>query len=155
MRGKSFRFNRTELGIGERIKWIKEYTYPISVYNNIFTNSIFSNSSLLICGYSFSDTHINKVIERMSAIHGKNRKIVIITYLSDYWRKNWTPETQIMGLSHEMFTFVAKSFNEYRPFEKLRYSNPMVSNDGCVRVYFEGFKNTIEKHGEDIINFLK
>jgi hypothetical protein len=134
----------------------KLIAFPMNIFNNVFTNSILTNSSLLVCGYSFSDVHINKVIEKMSSIHGQNRKIVLITYIDDYWRNEWTNDPQVMDwLSHEMFEFIAKSFKETYPFESnFRYQNPMISKDGCVRIYFEGFKNTVENFGEDIIKFL-
>jgi hypothetical protein len=62
----------------------------------------------------------------------------------------------MLTFSHETFLFFAKSFNEDRPFEKgFKFKNPMVSNDGKVRVYFDGFKKTIEKHKDEILNFFK
>lgn len=135
----------------------KLLTYPMSVYNNIFMNSVFTSPNLLVCGYSFGDKHINKIIEKITSIHGQNRKIVLITYINDEAKRDWTPDTHAMEwLDNDTFIFIAKAFNESRPFEnKYKYSNPMISKDGRVQIYFEGFKNTIEYYKEDIIKFFK
>lgn len=134
----------------------KLLTYPMSVYNNILINSIYTNPNLFICGYSFGDKHINKIIERVFSIHREHRKIVLITYINNESRRHWSPDPATMDwLNNDMFTFIAKAFNEFRPFEdKYQYINPLVSKDGRVMIYFEGFKKTIEEHGHDIISFF-
>lgn len=131
-------------------------TYPLSVYNQLLHDSLLTNSSLLVCGYSFGDYHINQVLERMAAAHGKDRKIVLIVYLNDCQKEEWAPDPAVMDwLSQEMFTFIAKAFKEFYPFDrKFEFMNPMVSEDGCVKIYFEGFRNTVEDFGNEIIEFL-
>lgn len=134
----------------------KLLNFPLSIYNNILMNSVIKSPYLLISGYSFGDQHVNKIIEKMTSIHGESRRIVLITYLNDEAKQNWHPDPSVMDwLSNETFVFFAKSFNEYRPFEKgFVFKNPMISNDGKVRVYFDGFKKTIKDHKEEIINFF-
>lgn len=40
-------------------------------------------------------------------------------------------------------------------FNQLSLSGPMVSDNGCLMLFIGGFKAAIEKHGDEIINFLK
>src|SRR5699024_4053454 len=108
------------------------------------TSSIFISPLLLICGYSFGDKYINKIIEKITSIHGNNRRVVLITYISDEQRNDWCPDPSLMEwLDNETFTFIAKAFNEYRPFDNLlEYTNPLKSKDGKVLIYLEGFQST-------------
>ncbi|OKL35493.1 SIR2 family protein [Domibacillus mangrovi] len=130
--------------------------HPLSVYNSLFTDSISSNSSLLVCGYSFGDLHINSVLERMASIHGNKRRIVLIVYLSDYWKENWSSDLSVMKcFSLNIRRFLAKTFQETRPLaSNFFFENPIISQDGLVRVYFDGFKKTVEDYGKEIIEFL-
>ena len=56
---------------------------PFVFYNSEFVNSIIKNPSLLIIGYSFSDFHLNRVIDEVTKLHGLNRRIVIIDSIPD------------------------------------------------------------------------
>ena len=127
--------------------------YPYSAYYSALQNAIVSNRGLLIVGYSFGDLHFNRLLGRLRALHGTNRRIVLITYFPksrDKWREDpgvmdWPP--------HQMLRFIFQASGDKRPFS-MTYNNPLQSKDGCLRIYFEGFKSAIEMHGDDILTFL-
>lgn len=131
----------------------KLISYPYSEYSTTFSKSIFENERLLIAGYSFGDLHFNKILEKIVRLHGNNRKIVIITWFDN--RQPWHPDPGVMDWpGNEMFRFIAKSFKESNPFKSFSFNSPIVSIDGCVQLYLCGFKDAVDNHGRDIIDFL-
>ncbi|WP_391203177.1 SIR2 family protein [Psychrobacillus sp. L4] len=133
---------------------------PYNAYHNYFYESIRNNSSLLIVGYSFGDLHINNMIEKITALHGDNRKIVVITYLTEEQRKNWHPDHSIMmeddgWLTTEALFFYSKAAKDYYPLgQSFTYQSPIISKNGNLRVYLEGFNQAARNHGDEIIEFL-
>ncbi|QGG48874.1 SIR2 family protein [Heliorestis convoluta] len=126
--------------------------YPYSLYNHLFNFSLLTSSRLLIVGYSFGDLHYNSWLNSMLRLHGKNRRIVLITMADE---KEWHCDPAVMSwLNHDTFSFVSRSFNDFNPFKSLSFNSPLVSEDGCARLYLCGFKEAAENHGMDIINFL-
>ena len=97
-----------------------------------------------------------KILLRMTEIHGAARRIVIINCY----------DTDADGKSQLVTN------NEYRVFSRLmreEYATPMNfepdqwfgsgatsfnSADGCVMIYFNGLKDAMLNHWDEIINFL-
>lgn len=65
----------------------KTIIYPYSFYLYEFQKVLFENSRLLIVGYSCNDIYINNLLIRMAELHGKLRRIVVITYFPENIRK--------------------------------------------------------------------
>ncbi|MBI3583462.1 MAG: SIR2 family protein [Nitrospinae bacterium] len=122
--------------------------YPYNAYNTCFTNSIMGNNRLLIVGYSFGDLHFNNWFERIVNIHGDNRKIVII-YLDN-------PKYLYSDIGDKMCRFLLTVFKKKRVSEFIPFGsdNPVVSGNGCVRLYLRGFNDAVKNHGSEIIDFL-
>jgi hypothetical protein len=129
--------------------------HPYSTYQIVLHDALLRNRGLLIAGYSFGDLHFNRQLSRLTRIHGDNRRVVLIDYVSPDMRgDNWAPEAAIRDWPGvEMFQAVARLSREDRPLIG-RYANPWVSRDGRCRVYLEGFQDAVQNHGTDIINFL-
>lgn len=132
---------------------------------NYFAESVRKNSALLIVGYSFGDLHINSIIDRMTALHGENRKIVVITFVHPDYRKNdkWHINARAMlkensgWLGKNELLFYAKaSEDDSTPLGDItfKYKDHATSNNGKVKIYFEGFKDTVKNHSDEIIRFL-
>lgn len=130
----------------------KLQTLPYSFYNSELANIVTRNSSLLIIGYSFSDKHISRCIETVARLHGNKRRIVFILQIKE---EIWHPDDVIYDyMNREMFSNICMAFQEDTVLRNLHYKNPVISKDGCARVYFKGFKETAEEHQIDIIQFL-
>ncbi len=134
-------------------------TYPYSYYQNNFQNCILRNSSLLIVGYSFGDLYLNQIMERINRVHGDNKRIVIITY---YGEDYWTDDHHIIDFpeTDDAYIFYAKAFVLDSPLRGYKYDNfikkePIRAKNGNVLVYLNGFKEAVENHKDEIINFLK
>jgi len=134
----------------------KIINYPYSTYHAALQNSIVENNALLIVGYSFGDLHFNRLLERIVRIHGKKRRIVVITkFTGKAWRHNWTamnwPENR------DMMVFMSKAFQDYYPFDNGSFSipdSPLISKDGCAKLYLNGFQDAAINHGKKIVEFL-
>ena len=48
-----------------------------------------------------------------------------------------------------------RDMDVWNHFDQLSLSGPMVSDNGCLMLFIGGFRAAIEKHGEEIITFLK
>jgi hypothetical protein len=129
---------------------------PYQSYYYQFQKSLIDSPRLLIIGYSFGDYYINSLLERISRFHGQNRKVVLITYLTQQQRHDWTPDVNAMDwVTNKMFTFLAKSFMENNPFNnRFTFQDPMVSHDQRIRVYFGGVQDAFTNHGADILHSL-
>lgn len=133
---------------------------PFDSYHNYFFNSIRNNNCLLIIGYSFGDHHINHIINKMTEIHKKNRKIIVINYINHESRQNWHSDHSVMmenngWLTEDALKFYTKSFLNYRPFENhTSFQTPIVSEDGNVKIYLLGFKETLKDYKQEIITFF-
>jgi hypothetical protein len=132
--------------------------YPYSYYQNNFQNAILKNNCLLIVGYSFGDLYLNQVMERINRIHGKDKRIVIITYYGkNYWADNHRmidfPET------NDAYLFFAKAFRAAYPLEGYVERNfikndPIRAKNGNVLVFLHGFKEAVTNHTDEIMNFF-
>lgn len=131
----------------------KALCFPYNTYYSLFQDSIIENPRLLIAGYSFGDFHFNKMLERVAALHDKNRRVVLITRFED--PTSWHPDQHVMNWpSQEMYMFVAKVFRDQYPFKSHVFTSPLISADGCVHLYLQGFQDALVNHGRQIIDFL-
>lgn len=152
---------------------------PYDVYRNNFFRCVSQNSSLLIAGYSFSDTYINQIFYRMFQLHGEKTRVVLIDYwdiAGYYWDNEADNESDTINdddlrpryfehyftLDHgndEMLLFIKRiahrDMDVWEHFNQLSLSGPMVSDNGCLMLFIGGFKMAIEKHGNEIMQFLK
>jgi hypothetical protein len=133
----------------------KLLAYPYSTYQAVLHDSILSNSRLLIAGYGFGDLHFNSLMQRLTRIHGDNRRVVLIDWVPPGLRgANWLPDFSIRDWpNHNTFRAAAVLGRETRPLDG-RYRHPWVSTDGRCRVYLEGFQDAVQNHGNEIIDFL-
>ncbi|MGF9978907.1 SIR2 family protein [Viridibacillus arvi] len=133
---------------------------PYNAFHHYFFDSIRNNSGLLIVGYSFGDLHVNSIIDKITALHGDNRRIVVITYITPKQRDRWHPDNEFLmdddgWLTTEALSFYSKAAKDYKPLgDTFYYNNPITSKDGRVKIYLEGFKQAVENHSNEIIEFL-
>lgn len=129
--------------------------YPYNSYHHALQQAIMQNSRLLIAGYSFSDLHFNVQLEKITRLHGANRRVVLITYFPND-KDSWHKDPQVMGwpTDHNILKFIATIFRDPAPFKSSKFQNPIISEDGCAYLYLCGFKDAIENHGSKIISFL-
>lgn len=132
----------------------KLLTYPYSSYYSEFQNSLFKNNKLIIIGYSFSDAHINSILDRMVRFHGDSRRIVVVDYFP-YAPQAWIPEPGVMGWPTQgMNSFFIRSSKDHYYLKNHSYQERIISSDECFRVYLGGVKKTFEEYGDEIIEFL-
>ena len=131
----------------------KALCYPYNTYYSLLQNSIIDTSRLLIAGYSFGDLHFNRMLERIATLHGNSRRVVLITRFED--PSQWHRDPTIMDWpNQEMCVFIMKAFRDHSPFKSLRFTSPIISQDGCVQLYLRGFQDALSNHGTQIIDFL-
>ncbi len=152
---------------------------PYDGYRNNFFRCITKNQGLLVAGYSFSDYYINQVFYRMFQAHGDKSRVVLI----DYWdlqrfyseeeaddesdvleEKDLHPRIieKFFTLNYgndEMLMFIKRvthrDMDVWEHFDRLLLTGPMVSDNGSLMLFIGGFKNAIDKHGEEIMRFLR
>lgn len=133
----------------------KLLSYPYTIYNSEFTKSVLNNGRLLILGYSFSDLHYNALLDKMSGLHGNKRRIVIITFYPNF-DTDWHPDMHAWDwASAEMAHFVLRAFRQTDLPISFTPPDPLVSNDGCARVYFRGVEHAFRNHGQEVVDFLR
>lgn len=136
---------------------------PFDFYYYKFFQSIIQNPSLLIIGYSFGDFYINQLLSHFYTLHSERRRVVIITYYSEPYLKNYNMDES--SHSHAFRTITRLMHPKYNEEEfpgllyrmknqKYGENDCIVSCDKTVRVYYKGFLDAARKHGQEIINFL-
>lgn len=142
--------------------------YPYAYYFYEFHRAIINNKNLLIVGYSFGDIYLNNLLLRVAEFHKTLRRVVVITYwdtnkILDATERMKTDGTMIDEIriftSNECTVYSRLMQEEF--FSRAFFKNykwikgdMLESSDRCARIYFRGFKQAIEKHGEEIITFL-
>lgn len=142
---------------------------PYNYYHHYLNTSILDNKSLLIVGYSFGDLYINDIIDRMNVLYGKDKRIVIITY----WKYEQCEEYDgsvtrtfhgqewngTMNLNEKEYIFIKRMMHddnfEMKFLDKtIPNQSSYTSKDGDVKLFVYGFKSAVEKHCDEIVNFL-
>ena len=149
---------------------------PMSAYRHFLYEKAVKNSSFLIVGYSFGDMYVNNILERLYALHGNKLRVCLI----DYWRldeyiitdydgerdkgggySKYTLESFMgMNLSHELVIFL--EFITRTPtiggfvskLKSLVIGNPLMTEDGRLMICYNGFKDAVINHEEEIKRFL-
>lgn len=131
----------------------KLLAYPYSSYQFAFEDSLVSSGRILVAGYSFTDKHINRLLERITRLHGDDRRVVLIDYFPD--PDKWHMDPSVMGWpSHDMFTFIAKVTRESIPFKSNIFESPLRMAGGRVLIFLRGLRDALENHTDDIMNCL-
>ena len=151
---------------------------PYDVYRTNFMHCTCNNRGLIIAGYSFGDNYVNHIINRMSQLHGDNKRIVLI----DYWDLRKTIATygdEESGekyddeclspdifenlfanvlCSNEKLLFIKRIVHHdtdvWKHFNCLSMTKPMISDNGQLMLCIGGMKNTLQNHADDILSFL-
>lgn len=151
---------------------------PYDAYRHNFFKCITQNHGLLISGYSFGDNYINNMFYRMYQAHGLKTRVVLIEFwdIASFVQKHEADDPKANVLDSDLsprifnryFTIERCNDNEllfikrishidcdvWKHFNKLSLSGPMISDNGMLMLFIGGFRNAIEKHRNEIINFL-
>lgn len=133
--------------------------HPYDEYQALFRRAVYRSPSLLIAGYSFGDLYLNSIVDRMLALHGPSRRIVIITWFpgeKDHWHCDPKVLNQDYGWpGSEMYFSLGAAMSSTQPLgNSLVYKDRLMSTDGCCRVYLGGTQDAFEKYGDEILEFL-
>jgi hypothetical protein len=129
--------------------------YPYSSYYSVLNHALIRSPRLLIIGYSWGDYHFNRMLQRMTGLHDKDRRVVIIDFFP-HREDHWHPDPGVMDWPGASAYRALATLFRGEPFEtsgfKLR--SPLVSSDGCARLYLKGTKDAFENHADEILRFL-
>ena len=134
---------------------------PYDVYLSDLTRKVLENKRLMIIGYSFGDLYLNEILGLGIAAHGDNLRVVIIDKFSPHTYDYPSFYQKLKDL--DMFSFVSRvSKNRLSiepgqkefPLEVKDYDTPVVSKNGNLMICMAGFKESVSKHGEEIMAFL-
>lgn len=134
-------------------------SFPFDFYHAHMVNRVTDSRKLVIIGYSFGDDYCNQLIERMHALHGNHRRIVLI----DFWDIPVYCHRYNGGLylSHALGRFLSRCTHVGNYDEVVRelYQNEvhatglLYSTNGCLMVCPKGFKHAAQ-HLAEIQKFL-
>lgn len=141
---------------------------PYNYYHHFLNNSTMKNSSLLIVGYSFGDLYVNDLIERMNLLHGDKKRIVVITYIQYEQFKECDgtitktfhgKDFELDSINHHEYLFLKRmmyddSFELKELDKTIIDESSYTSKNGQVKLFVYGFKSAVEKHSDEIIDFL-
>ena len=119
----------------------------------------------IVIGYSFGDLYLNEILGLGMAAHGDDFKVVIIDKFSlgidDY---PYFLQYLKDSCNYGVFEFVSRLVKDRLyveigqkelPLTVKGSDSPFVSRKGNLMMCIGGFKNAVEKHGEEIRRFLK
>lgn len=135
---------------------------PLDVYRWNFERKIRENNAIVITGYSFGDTYINEVLERMRLYHGDKCRVVLIDYwpfkdeyemdeidkLKDYIWQEWHDKSMV----HLILKVAQKCSFEGNIFKEL-HKGHFISKNGQLMLFTRGMKDAIQYKNE-IYSFL-
>ena len=136
---------------------------PLDAYRWNFERRMMQNNAMVITGYSFGDTYINEVLERMRLYHGDRCRVVIIDYwpLEDEYEmedidklKNfiWN-KPQNKGMVHLILKVAQEGMFEGDIFKQIQRGQ-FVSRNGQLMLFVRGFRHAAQYKNE-IYNFLQ
>ena len=137
---------------------------PNNVYLSDLTRKVIENNRLMIIGYSFSDLYLNEIMGLGMAAHGDDFKVVIIDKYPSYIN-SYTSFFQHLthGGNPQEYIFVSRLAKD-RLFAEIgqkefplivgEYGVPVVSTDGKLMMFINGFKNAVVNYKETILGFL-
>jgi len=133
--------------------------HPYDEYQAVFRRAVRKSPRLLIAGYSFGDLYLNSIVDRMLALHGTSRRVVIVTWFPG-GKDNWHCDPHVLQQHYEwpgmeMHYSLGTAMDSPEPLGRsLTYNDRLTSDDGCCRVYFGGTQEAFEKYGVEILEFL-
>ena len=132
------------------------FAYPYAAYLYELQNALINNGGLLIAGYSCNDVYLNNLLIRMTEMHGSNRRIVIINRYdtSKVGKAHLVTDNEFRVFAHLMNDAYAEPMNFDREVRVEHEASAFVSTDGCVRIYFNGLRDAMVNHWDEIIKFL-
>ncbi|MBR1580303.1 MAG: SIR2 family protein [Selenomonadaceae bacterium] len=132
------------------------FAYPYAAYLCELQNALVNNSGLLIAGYSCNDVYLNNLLIRMTEMHGSGRRIVIINRYdtSKVGKAHLVTDNEFRVFAHLMNDAYAEPMNFDRDEWFEHGAGSFVSTDGCVRIYFNGLRDAMINHWDEIIKFL-
>jgi hypothetical protein len=129
---------------------------PYREYQEVLSAAMRQSSRLLVIGYSFGDLYLNNILNRLPVLHKEDRRIVFVTFFGD--PNLWHPDPRVISnrwINNRMFEFLAQAMHSERPLgDSLNYNAVLKSDDGRCRVYLDGTQPALEKHGQEILEFL-
>jgi hypothetical protein len=129
---------------------------PYATYYRTLGNWLETNSRLLVVGYGFGDVYINSLLSRITSWHGKNRKVVLITYLpEEEWPKIKHNPRKRVGEKDAIRNWSEENKVWYDDeIEMFNYHDSWTSKNGLCRVYLGGLLPTSTQYLQDILSFL-
>lgn len=140
---------------------------PYQFYHFELQRALIENKSLLIIGYSFSDSHLNSLLMRMKQLHGGKRRIVIITYINDDDKREIDninlggPDAEENNILNRLLPIV-KEYDRLMG-EPVRYTlaKSIQRNENFTKfgengiIYYCGVEKAFEKYGKEIKEFIE
>lgn len=128
----------------------------LSYYRQFLTLSV-QVPHVMIVGYGFGDFHLNASFSRFSKWHGDQRRIVMIDHCDP---NKWTPSSTWDYAGKRKYRIIARMAEQEDALNVPDYPDPWVpekiaAGHGRFEAYFRGMIETIERHGDRIIDFLK
>jgi hypothetical protein len=128
------------------------------------TNSPCKRAKMILWRPSRKKLQIQLIrLDRTASTSGSNlfgvkqdRRIVFVTRFGNPEHWHYDPHVFSKGwLNSSMFEFLAKAMNSEEPLgHSLTYKSVLVSEDNHCRIYLDGTKPALEKHGAEILGFL-
>ena len=136
---------------------------PHSIYHANLVKKIIKNPSLLICGYSFGDLYINQLLQRHKLIHNKKQRVVIIDRWPDYVNEDnvtlckYFMDNTTGGQREFVESVIESCINPHDTFKQfIQVSDGCwQSPNGVLRLYTKGFKNAVENHRKELLDYLR
>ena len=138
---------------------------PNNVYLSDLTRKVIENNQLMIIGYSFGDLYLNEILGLGMAAHGDNFKVVVIDWFPPYI-DNYPALFQHLQYrcGSGMYRFVSRLAKDRLAIEPCQkdfslvvkdHSAPVLSTNGSLMLFMNGFKDAVVNHKEEIMKFLE
>lgn len=156
----------------------KTLCLPYDVYAKNLSSKIKLNNRFLIVGYSFGDFYVNKMLERINLLHGKDYRVVLIDYwpslkdhikcennngnltitpiMMDHYVENWDDKNNINQNELKFICNVADCnlYQLWNNMSNLSINGPMLSNNGRLMLFLGKFSEAVQNHKKEIYDFL-
>lgn len=142
---------------------------PLDVYRWNLERKIMENNALVIVGYSFGDTYVNDVINRMRLYHGDKMRVVLIDHKLSaspsevesgrYDRQAALGRALCTSFPQAGWEMILRAmhvgdYNECQ-FSQYKTDMPIISENGQLMCCYQGFRDAVENHAEEIYNFVQ
>ena len=138
---------------------------PNNVYLSDLTRKVVENNRLIIIGYSFGDLYLNEILGLGMAAHGDIFKVVVIDkfppYIDNYPAFFNHLQYKCGSGMYRFVSRLAKNRLSIEPcqedfsLEVKDHNSPVVSKNGGLMLFMNGFKDAVVNHREEIIEYLE